>query len=118
MSFDFFRRFKPINYYDEKVIQDVLNSQIYKHDNYAGKGPLGGNLYRVTLPDPSNNYLSKEVYVEMKQMGGYPYIAGVYEEDYDDYPEEEEEEYYYEEFEDEEDPPEEEYPEEEEDQYY
>ena len=96
MSSDFFRRLRPINNYDEKAIWDALNSQT-SYNNYAGSGPFGGNLYRISMQDPSNNYISKDVYVEVRSMGGYPYIAGVYEEEEEDSYEEEQYDYYEEE---------------------
>ncbi|QXJ32614.1 hypothetical protein [Saccharolobus shibatae] len=102
-DFDFLRRLRPINNYDEEEIRESLSAP--NHNKYAGLGPHGGSLYRASITDPSNHYISKDVYVEVRSMGGYPYIAGVYEEE--DYEEEEdydyEEEDYYENYEEEED---------------
>ncbi|MGC8988278.1 hypothetical protein [Infirmifilum sp.] len=51
---------------------------VREYNNYVGRSPFGGKIIRVCIPDPNNRYLSKEVYVEIREMGGYPYIAGVY----------------------------------------
>lgn len=73
--YDPLRWLRPVNYYNEKAIWSAINSQ-RSYNSYAGKTPAGGSLYKVTLPD--NSYTLNEVYVEIRSMGGYPYIAGVY----------------------------------------
>ena len=73
--YDPLRGLRRVNYYNEKAIWSALNSQI-SYNSYAGKTLFGGSLYKVILPN--NSYTLNEVYVEVRYMGGYPYIAGVY----------------------------------------